>query len=201
MSKYINIKVLSIVIIIASMMFFITDVFAQGIGYNNTNHPTPSVSSAYSKNNVTPTGDAVSPNPSNKGLSKKPTNAISHACFGRTLAIKNRSSNLIKLINTTVSKFSTITSRVEQYYQNTLFPSGKTLPNYNLLINTISQNKDNVLAMQTTIDNEYNNFTCTNVKSFKTETQSFNKNLINTLNLLKTYRSSIIALIVALKSA
>ena len=204
-----NIKMLSVVIIIASMMFFMTDVFAQGISYSSTNHPTQPVSTTQPVSNVqnkstaTPTGKTTPTNNqsnSNKGLSKKPTNAISHACFGRTLAIKNRSSSLIKLINTTVSKFSIITSRIEQYYQNTLLPSGKTLSNYNSLVNTISQNKDNVLAMQTTIDNEYNNFTCSNVNSFKTETQSFNTSLINTLNLLKTYRSSIVTLIVALKS-
>lgn len=202
MSKYLNIKILSIAIIIASMMFFITDVFAQGIGYsNNATHNTNVSSTPSSTNHPT---NVISPpahtNHNTNSLSREPSNPTSHACFGRTLSIKNRSSNLIKLINTTTSKFSTITSRIEQYYQNTLSSNGKTLSNYTSLVATINQNKDNLLAEETTLENEYSNFTCSNTASFKTETQSFNNSLMNTLSLLKTYRSSIISLLLALKS-
>lgn len=198
MSKYLNLKIFSIAIVIASMLFFITDVFAQGISNNVPSHPSLS-NTSHTLNRVPPTSN-THPYPSTNSHSSSSISPITHACKGRTLAIKNRSSNLIKLINTTVSKFGTITSRIEQYYQNTLSTNGKTLSNYILLTSTISQNKDSVLAEETTLENEYSNFTCSSLTNFKSETQSFNQNLITTLNLLKAYRSSIITLIVDLKT-
>lgn len=96
-------------------------------------------------------------------------------------------------------KFDAIAQRVEDYYTNTVVPSGKTVANYANLVSDIQAEKAAVQAPVTQAQNNANSFSCTSNDPKETLTQ-FRKDMQAVQQALKDYRTSIKNLIVAVHS-
>ena len=95
-------------------------------------------------------------------------------------------------------KFDAIAGRIKDYYNNTLVPGGKTLPNYGALVADIEAKKDIVEADLTSLQDKVNAFTCSgdDPKGLLTE---FRQDMQKIKTDLKNFRTSIKNLIVAVK--
>jgi hypothetical protein len=119
------------------------------------------------------------------------------ACEARESAINKRIEMLGRLSTNILTKFSNITDRVVEFYNNKMVTEGKTLSNYNELIANINTEKEAVanalsVAQGTT-------FSCDSDDP-KGQLEAFRDNMKNVKAALQEYRSSIKDLIVAVKS-
>ncbi len=144
------------------------------------------------------TGLQNSPGPSGLPLARASAGKLK-ACQARENGIKNRSSHLTDLASTMESHFDAIVKRVQDYYTQTVVPSGKTLPNYDALLSDIQTKKTAIQTALTKAQTDLNAFSCTAANP-KTALSGFNQNMQSVKQALKNYRTSIKNLIVAVHS-
>ncbi len=107
--------------------------------------------------------------------------------------------SLVDLVANIENKFASISGRVQNFYTNTVLPSGKTVPNYAALVADIGTKKDAVSLSLGKAQTDVAAFSCT---------ADDPKGLLNTFRLdmqavkgaLQNYRTSIKNLIVAVSS-
>lgn len=121
------------------------------------------------------------------------------ACEARVDAIKNRMTHLTELATNMETKFDAIAQRVENYYNNKVVPSGKTVANYNTLVSDIQTQKNNVKTALTKAQTDASNFSCTSGTP-KAQMMQFREDMQSVKQALKSYRTSIKNLIVAVHS-
>lgn len=113
--------------------------------------------------------------------------------------INTRLTNTEKLVNEILAKLDTIAQRVQEFYNNKIVPSGKTVPNYSTLVADIASKKTAVQTALANAKNDVSGFSCTadnpkgQITQFKTDMQSVKK-------ALQDYKTSIKKLTVAVKS-
>lgn len=135
----------------------------------------------------------------NIAASTSAQNGKLQSCQARENAIKQRSSQLVRLVTNMESKFDSIASRVENYYISKVVPSGRTVSNYNNLVSDIQTKK---AAVSTNLDkakSDANAFSCTS-GSPKAQMTQFRVDMQTVKSALKDYRTSIKNLIVAVHS-
>ena len=120
-------------------------------------------------------------------------------CQNKKSAIQKRSKQLAKMAENMIENFDKIATRVETYYTSKVVPSGKTVPNYDVLVADIAAKKK---VVQTDLDKataDAKAFSCTSddpkaqLTLFKTDMQQVKQDL-------KAYRTAIKNLIVAVHS-
>lgn len=121
------------------------------------------------------------------------------ACQARESAIKTRSSGLGKLADSTINHFDKIATRVENYYTNTVVPSGKTVPNYDQLVSDIQTKKEAAEAAVKKASDDATQFLCTSDDP-KAALTKFKDDMQLAKKALGDYRTSIKNLIVAIRS-
>lgn len=121
------------------------------------------------------------------------------ACQAREESIKTRMTHLTNLATTMETKFATISARVEDYYTSKVVPSGKTVSNYDNLVAAIATQKTAVGTVLATTQTDANAFSCTNATP-KAQVTKFTEDMQAVKQALKTYRTSIKNLIVAVHS-
>lgn len=120
-------------------------------------------------------------------------------CQNHEAEIGKRMSSLIKLVTNMLTKFDAIATRVEDYYNNKVVPSGKTVPNYTALVADIATKKAAVQTALTNAENDISSFKCTDDNP-KGELKLFRTGMQAVKSALHDYRTSIKNLIVAVKS-
>lgn len=113
--------------------------------------------------------------------------------------INKRLSSLGNLVANILGKFDAIATRVEQFYTNKVVPSGKTVPNYNLLVADIASKKDAVNSALLSAQTDIKGFSCT-ANDPKGQIILFRTDMQNVKKALQNYKTSIKNLIVAVKS-
>ncbi len=120
-------------------------------------------------------------------------------CQNHEGEIKIRLVSLGNLVANMLGKFDAIAQRVEDYYNNKVVPSGKTVPNYSTLVADIASKKAAVQTALTAAQSDVAGFTCTSdnpkgqLTQYRTDMQTVKK-------ALQDYRTSIKNLIVAVRS-
>jgi len=137
------------------------------------------------------------------GNSKRPsalvTTAKMKSCQARESAVKIRMTQLTKLVTTMETTFDKIAERVQKYYTDKVLPSGRSLTGYDTLVNNISTQK---MAIQTALDKanaDISIFSCDS-ENPRALLLQFNTNMKLVKGALKTYRTSITKLIVAIRT-
>ena len=121
------------------------------------------------------------------------------ACQARENGIKKRSAQLMDLAKNMQDKFDAMAKRVQDYYGNTVVPSGKTVTNYNALISDIQTKKTAVQDALTKTQDDFASFSCT-LSNPKETMMQFKNDMQTVKQKLKNYRTSIKNLIVAVHS-
>ena len=121
------------------------------------------------------------------------------ACQARENGIKNRSIRLADLAKDMQYKFDAIAKRVQDYYTNTVVPSGKTVANYDVLVADIQTKKTTVQTTITNAQNNFSGFSCVSDDP-KGAMAQFKEDMKLVKQALKNYRTSIKNLIVAVRS-
>lgn len=118
------------------------------------------------------------------------------ACQARENAIQNRMQSLTRLVGTIEKSFDSIATRVENYYNNKVVPSGGSLDNYNTLVGDIADKKAKLDADLPVVQNNVNAFGC-DQDDPKGIYNEFRLGMQNIKTDLKNYRTAIKNLIVA----
>lgn len=121
------------------------------------------------------------------------------ACQARENAMKTRSTNLTKLVTTMEEKFDAIALRVEKFYTTKIIPSGKTVANYDVLVNNIATKKSDVQTALTKAQDDIAGFSCDG-NDPKAQMKDFRLDMQTVKEKLKDYRKSVKDLIVAVHS-
>ncbi|MEO6508965.1 MAG: hypothetical protein ABIO02_03355 [Patescibacteria group bacterium] len=121
------------------------------------------------------------------------------SCQARENSIKQRSTHIAQLASTMEEKFDAIATRVEEYYNSKVVPSGKTVADYDTLVATINSKKAAVTAAVTETQTSATSFTC-DVANPKEQVMLFKDDMKTVQARLKEYRTSIKNLIVAVHS-
>lgn len=124
---------------------------------------------------------------------------LARSCEARESAIKNRSTHLTELAANVEIKFDKIAMSTETFYTDKVVPSGKTLSNYQDLVNDISAKKALVTTALNKAQADASSFSCASGTP-KAQMTQFRLDMQNTKNALKDYRTSIRNLIVAVRS-
>ena len=117
-------------------------------------------------------------------------------CKARENIIKNRLQHMEKFVNTTFETFDKISTRTQDFYKNTVVPTGKTVPNYDTLVTTIQTKKTAAQTALTAMQTDMNGFSCdaTDPKGVLLRLQTYMKTIKTAL---QEYRTSIKNLITA----
>lgn len=140
------------------------------------------------------TGKPTGTPPFKRGL----TETRLRSCEAKETATKSRMKSLLRLAANIEEKFDAIAGRVKNFYTNKIVPSGKTLPNYDVLLADINTKKALIDDDLTAAQNKVNAFTCTAddpkdlLTGFRTDMQKVKTDL-------KNFRTSIKNLIVAVR--
>ena len=121
------------------------------------------------------------------------------ACQARESSIKNRMTHLAQLATTMEVNFDKHAQRVEDYYNNKVVPSGKTVVNYESLVTNIQTQKTAVQTALATAQTDASAFSCTSGTP-KEQTTKFREDMQAVKQALKAYRTAIKDLIVAVRS-
>lgn len=124
--------------------------------------------------------------------------ARTKACEARASAVQTRLASLISLANNMLNIFDTHAQSVENYYTNTLVPSGKTVSNYSTLTADIDAKKKAVVDAWTKAKTDADNFSCTTGDA-RVLLNQFRVDMQATKQALQAYRVSIKNLIVAVR--
>lgn len=135
------------------------------------------------------------------GLAAKPTvtPGIQRTCVAKESAVKKRMTQLSQLVATQYRVFDRIATQVQDYYTNTVLPSGQTLPNYAALVNDIGAKKVLVDAEITNAKNSISAFNCASGNP-RTLMNDFRVDMQAVKTALKNYRTSVKNLIVAVRT-
>jgi hypothetical protein len=120
-------------------------------------------------------------------------------CQAKENVIKNRSTSLNGLVENMLEKFDAIALRVENYYTNTVIPSGKTVANYDVLLADIQTKKAAVQTALTKAKDDFKTFSCTG-NDPKGALEQYRKDMQAVKQAMADYRTSIKNLIVAIHS-
>lgn len=120
------------------------------------------------------------------------------SCQARENAVKIRMNSLLRMTTNVVEKFDAIAERVKNFYTNTVLPTGKSVSNYDALVNDIAAKKAQVEADLTAAKEKLDSFTCKGddpkglLTRFRTDMQKIKTDL-------KNFRASIKNLIVVVR--
>lgn len=134
----------------------------------------------------------------NKTIPVKANGVATTSCLARQDAVKKQMTSLIDLTTKMEKQFDLITQRAVDYYNNTVVPNGKIVPNYNALIADIQTNKDTVQAALNIAQTNSNNFNCS-ANNPKLLLSQYRVNMQTVKINLKSYRTSIKNLITAIR--
>ena len=121
------------------------------------------------------------------------------ACQSREAAIQKRSEQLVKLATNMQDTFTSIASRVKEYYTTKVIPSGETVDNYDDLLATIASKQEAVATALAKTQSDAMAFSCTSDDP-KGQLTQYRTNMQTVKSALKEYRTSIKDLIVAIRS-
>lgn len=121
------------------------------------------------------------------------------SCKAKEALIKNLLDKVVSRVNSALTKFDSITSRVKDYYTNKVVPSGKTVPNYENLVADIQDKKTAAEALLATTQADIGAFSC-NSSNPKGQIAKIRGDVKNLKKALKDYRTSVKNLIVAVRS-
>lgn len=121
------------------------------------------------------------------------------ACQVKEEAVKKQLTQLTKMATNMLDVFDKIATKVKDYYTNTVLPSGKSVPSYNTLVSDIQAKRTVVDTALAKAKTEADTFTCSgdNPKGILSE---FHTNMRTVKDALKSYRTSINKLIVAIRT-
>ncbi len=125
--------------------------------------------------------------------SEKPTSSppgIVRSCESAIKNIKTRSESLTKMAKNMLAKFDSILSNVVNYYTGTVIPSGKTVANYQNLINDANTKRAAVETALNTATGDLPTLSCDNDNP-KDAVSRFNKDMRAVKTALANYRTSI----------
>jgi len=120
------------------------------------------------------------------------------SCSARENTIKTRLINLTTFAENMAIKFDAIANKVKLYYTTTVLPNGKSINNYDSLVENIKTNKDTVTTTLTKAQNDANNFTCSETDPLQ-QMEIIREDMQTVKQALKDYRSAIKNLIVAIR--
>lgn len=120
------------------------------------------------------------------------------ACLAREAAVKKRMTQLSQLVANQYRVFDRNAARVQDYYTNTVLPSGRTVSNYAALVNDIAAKKVLVDEAVTEAKNSISAFSCASGNP-RTLMNDFRINMQSVKTALKNYRTTIRNLIVAVR--
>ena len=129
----------------------------------------------------------------------RPNEPKLRACDAREQVVKTRMNNLLRMSNNMVEVFDKISLRVQEYYQNKVVPSGKTVSNYDTLIAAIASKKDAVKMALDKANTDSLVFNCDTERP-KSTLVIFRQDMQSVKNALRDYRISIKNLIAAVRS-
>lgn len=143
-------------------------------------------------------------NPSSRPIfSPRPSNASGEgrliSCKAKEEALKTRSANLVKTINTILKKFDAILLGVQNYYTGTLVPGGKTVLNYQTLVTDAQTKRADAVTALNQASTDLNSFSC-ETGDPRGKLLQFNQGIKNVITLVGAYRTSIKNLIIAVHS-
>lgn len=113
--------------------------------------------------------------------------------------IKKRHKRLEDISSKMFNVFDETAKRVEDYYKNKVVPSGKSLPNYDALVNDVVAKKAAVRTALTNTQNDIAGFTCT-ADNPKAQITQYRLDMQTVKKALQDYRTSIKNLIVAVRT-
>lgn len=120
------------------------------------------------------------------------------SCETRSEAIQKRLAQLLKMTTNMLEVFDNHAQRIQDYYTNTLVPSGKTVENYSTLVSAISTKRAAVTAAWDEASTNANDFSCTNGDP-RTLLNQFRIDMQATKRALGEYRTAIKNLLVAVR--
>lgn len=121
------------------------------------------------------------------------------SCQARERGLKKRSTQLVRLTNNMFLKFDNIATRVQKYYTNVVLPSGKSVPNYAILVADIQTKKSIVKVDLAKVQSDLASFSCVSGNPKAAMTQ-FRVDMQIVKSALKDFRTSVKNLIVAVHS-
>lgn len=135
-----------------------------------------------------------------RGLINRPatTPGVTRSCEARLDAIKTRMTQLVKLSENMFRAFDAISTRVQTFYTEKVLPTGKTVSNYQALLDDITAKKTAVSSAISSAQADIAAFSCVgDVRGLYNE---FRLDMQAVKAALKDYRTSIRNLIVAVHS-
>lgn len=127
------------------------------------------------------------------------TTAKVNSCQTRELGVKTRMTQLTRLSANMGTTFDRIAEKTKTYYTETVLPSGKSVANYNALVADIAAKKVIVQTELADTDTDIGSFNCTSGEP-KTLMNQYQINMRAVKTALKNYRTSIVNLIVAVRT-
>ena len=124
------------------------------------------------------------------------TGGVLQACQSHEKVLQTRLAHLIQGANSMLDTFTTIATRVEDFYQNKVIPTGKTVPDYDSLFANIHDAKAKVETDLVTTTHNSDDFSCTGIDP-KGHLAQFRIDMQEVKKSLKEYRIAIKNLIVA----
>lgn len=123
------------------------------------------------------------------------------SCETRMETIGNRSNFLYQRAQKMEEKFSSIATRVEEFYTSKLVPGGVTVSNYDSLVEAISTKKEAVDTALAEAKDKTTNFDCNDLSTAKTRVTEYRQAMQKVIAALKEYKTAIKNLIVAVRTA
>lgn len=120
-------------------------------------------------------------------------------CQVKEKMITTRSNNMVQHANRLIAIFDSIATRIQNYYMSRLVPQGKILPNYEALVLAIQTNRSAVAPLLEAIQTDVTNFSCVGDDP-KGQLDQFKEDMHAVIAGLKTYKTSVRNLIVAVAS-
>ncbi|MFZ3068874.1 MAG: hypothetical protein WA052_00975 [Microgenomates group bacterium] len=127
------------------------------------------------------------------------TTAKANSCQARESGVKTRMAQLTKLSINMETTFDRIAEKVKAYYTETVLPSGKSVANYDALVADIAAKKAIVQTELADADTDIKSFSCISGEP-KTLMNQYQVNMRAVKTALKNYRTSIVNLIVAVRT-
>lgn len=127
------------------------------------------------------------------------TTAKINSCQAREAGVKTRMAQLTKLSTNMETTFDRIAEKIKAYYTETVLPSGESVKNYDALVANIAAKKAIVQTELADADADIKGFSCT-LGEPKTLMNQYQVNMRAVKTALKNYRTSIVDLIVAVRT-
>ena len=123
----------------------------------------------------------------------------SNSSQARESGVKTRMAQLTKLSVNMETTFDRIAEKTKTYYIETILPSGESVANYDTLVAEIAAKKAIVRTELANADTNVGSFSCT-LGEPKTLMNQYQVNMRAVKTALKNYRTSIVDLIVAVRT-